>query len=158
MKPVKPMNSDIQLVAPRETVEVHLPDGRVLQGPRGAAVEKFLKQDVKPDGPLLVAAIINGELRELTYPVKMDATLAPVTMADADGARIYRRSLTFLLSAAFSNLFPNNQLTIDHSISSGGYFCQVMDRKQLDDKELGSILNCMKDWVAKDEPFCRKEV
>ena len=51
----------------------------------------------------------------------MDTKLAPVTMADADGARIYRRSLTFLLSAAFSDLFPKNHLTIDHSVSSGGY-------------------------------------
>src|SRR5512142_2881425 len=158
MKPVKPMNSDIQLVAPRETVEVHLPDGRVLQGPRGAAVEKFLKQDVKPDGPLLVAAIINGELRELTYPVKMDATIAPVTMADADGARIYRRSLTFLLSAAFSNLFPKNHLTIDHSVSSGGYFCQVIDRQPLTEAELNELTKRMRDWVQQDEAFSRAEV
>ena len=60
-------------------------------------------------GPIrapLVAAIVNGELRELTFPIQMDAKLAPVTMADADGARIYRRSLTFLLEAPFRNLFP----------------------------------------------------
>ena len=58
------------------------------------------------DSNPLVAAIVNNDLRELTFPIKMDSTLAPVTMADADGARIYRRSLTFLLETAFSALFP----------------------------------------------------
>ncbi len=105
-----------------------------------------------------MAAIVNGELRELTFPVKMDATIAPITMADADGARIYRRSLTFLLSAAFANLFPKNHLTIDHSVSSGGYFCQVIDRTPLTEAELGELTRCMQDWVATDESFCRKEV
>jgi uridine kinase len=157
---VKQMNDhkDIQLVSPRETVEVHLPDGRVLSGPRGASVEKFLRVDGKAGHAPLVAAIVNSDLRELTYPVKMDVNLAPVTMADADGARIYRRSLTFLLGAAFMNLFPKNHLTIDHSVSSGGYFCQVTDRPPLDEKELASITKCMRDWVAQDEAFCREEV
>ncbi len=155
---MKPMSSDIQLVDPRGTVEVHLPDGRVLAGPRGTPVEKFLNLNSQPEGAPVVAAIVNDELRELTFPVKMDATISPVTMADADGARIYRRSLTFLLSAAFSNLYPQNHLTIDHSVSSGGYFCQVIDRKPLTEKELAELTKCMRDWVEKDEIFCREEV
>ena len=135
---IKPMKSDIQLVSPRDTVEVHLPDGRVLAGPRGASVGTFLRENGTSGSAPLVAAIVNTDLRELTYPVKMDIDLAPVTMADADGARIYRRSLTFLLSAAFSELFPQNHLTIDHSVSSGGYFCQVTDRSPLTEAELAA--------------------
>ncbi len=154
----KPMKSDIQLVSPRDTVEVHLPDGRVLAGPRGAPVGRFLKENGKSGSAPLVAAIVNTDLRELTYPVKMDIDLAPVTMADADGARIYRRSLTFLLSAAFSELFPKIHLTIDHSVSSGGYFCQVTDRSPLSEAELTAITKRMRDWVARDESFCREEV
>jgi uridine kinase len=152
------MNEKIQTVSPRDSVEVHLADGRVLSGPRGASVGEFLQAGTGSDTAPLVAAIINGELRELTYPVQMDIKLAPVTMADADGARIYRRSLTFLLSAAFSNLFPKAHLEIDHSVSSGGYFCQVTDRQPLKAKELASLEKSMRDWVARDEPFVRHEV
>ncbi len=152
------MNKDIQFVSPRETVEVHLADGRVLQGPRGTIVGNFLEAGNGLGDAPLVAAILNNDLRELNYPVQMDAKLAPVTMADADGARIYRRSLTFLLSAAFTNLFPANHLTIDHSVSSGGYFCQLTDRPPFTESELTTLTTCMRDWVAKDEPFCRQEV
>ena len=152
------MNNQIKPVTPRDTVEVHLPDGRVLSGPRGTCVGDFLGADSRSDGAPLVAAIVNTDLRELNFPVQMDLKLAPVTMADADGARIYRRSLTFLLSAAFSNLFPQNHLTIDHSVSSGGYFCQVTDRSQLTQTELATLTKRMRDWVAEDEPFSRQEV
>ena len=55
----------------------------------------------------LVAAIVNGDLRELTYPINIESRVEPVTMSYPDGARIYRRSLTFLLEMAFADLFPD---------------------------------------------------
>jgi uridine kinase len=152
------MNNKIQTVAAREIVEVHLPDGRVLSGPRGTSAGEFLRTNYAPDAAPLVAAIVNGDLRELTYSIDMESRLAPVTMADADGALIYRRSLTFLISAAFANLFPECHMTIDHSVSSGGYFCQVTDRPPLADDELASLNRYMRAWVDKDEPFHRQEV
>ena len=139
-------------------MEVHLPDGRVLSGPRGTPAGDFLEAAAAPGAAPLMAAIVNTDLRELTYPVQMEARLAPVTMADADGARIYRRSLTFLLGAAFANLFPGSHMTIDHSVSSGGYFCQLTDRSPLSDAELASLDGYMRAWVNKDESFCRQQV
>jgi uridine kinase len=152
------MKNKIQAVTPRDTVEVTLPDERVLSGPRGTSAGEFLGKDYAADAAPLVAAIVNGDLRELTYPIQMEARLAPVTMADEDGALIYRRSLTFLLSAAFANLFPANSMTIDHSVSSGGYFCQVTDRPPLSNAELASLTTFMRDWIKKDEPFQRQEI
>ena len=148
----------IRSVQPRPEVEVHLPDGRVLSGPRGASAGDFLKAIADSVAAPIVGAVVNGELRELTYAIKMDAYLAPVTMADSDGARIYRRSLTFLLGAAFGDLFPESHLAIDHSVASGGYFCQVLDHPPLLTKEMAAIEKRMRDWVAEDEPFQRQEV
>src|SRR5512143_1810200 len=97
-------------VNPRATVEVNLPGGIVIEGPRGAQVGQFLLAGTNPGSAPVVGAIVNSELRELTYPIKMDATVQPVTMGDADGMRIYRRSLTFLLETAFEELFPDANL------------------------------------------------
>ena len=62
------MNEKITIISPRPAVEVYLPDGRVLSGPRGAKVGEFL-QKLEYDSQL-VAAIVNGDLRELTYPIE----------------------------------------------------------------------------------------
>jgi len=148
--------SEFKLVSPRPQVEIHLPDGRILSGPRGAQVGEFLKA-VQFSAPV-VAAIINGELHELTYPIELESNVKPVTMADSDGSLIYRRSLNFLLETAFADLFPKAKLTIDHSISFGGYYCQVSGRKPLSKEEIAALRSHMQELIQKDLPFERKEV
>lgn len=145
-----------QLVQPRNTIEIHLPDGRVLSGPRGARVGDFLSA-IEHDSQL-VGAVVNGDLRELTFPVEMDSRVNPVTMSTPDGTRIYRRSLTFLLEMVFADMYPHATLFIDHSVASGGYYCEVKGRKPLSQSELGVLKVLMKKIVKDDLPFVRKEV
>jgi len=148
----------IQITQPNPNVEVHLPNGKTLTGPRGTRVGDFLAQ-VKDDfAAPIVAAIINNQIHELTYPVNVESTCTPVTMDSADGARIYRRSLIFLLEIAFSKCFQQGRLNIDHSVSSGGYYCVVKEREPLLDEELEKLKQSMQALVEEDLAFVRKEV
>ncbi len=149
-------NPEYRFVTPRPDVEIHLPDGRVLSGPRSAQVGEFFKAIEFP-APV-VAAIVNEELHELTYPILLDSRVRPVTMADEDGALIYRRSLTFLLEMAFADLYPRAKLTIDHSISFGGYYCQVSGHKPLNAREIAALNSHMQELVQADLPFEKKEI
>lgn len=142
----------------RETVEVHLPDNRILTGKRSSSVGTVLKTLPEFNNPPIMGAIINGELRELTFLLDLDARVKPVTMADADGARIYRRSLTFLLEAAFEDLFPESSLTVDHSVASGGFYCQIVGREPLSKEELKKLSSHMENLVKDDSPFERQVV
>ena len=144
------------LVAERPEVEIKLPDGRVLSGARGSRVGDFLK--TLDFSVPIVAADVDGELRELTYPVDMEARVRPITMADSDGALIYRRSLNFLLEMAFADLFPSAELRIDHSISFGGYYCQVGGRDPLSQTELSKLKSHIQELIDADLPFVRKEI
>jgi uridine kinase len=155
---MKLSTAPIKFVDQRPIVEVHLPDGRVLSGPRGAPVGLFLQALPERENPPIVGAIINGELRELTCPIVMEATVRPVTMGEPDGMLIYRRSLTFLMDSAFDDLFTNGVLTIDHSVASGGYFCQVAGRDPLSDPELEMLEAHMRALVESDLPFEKTEV
>ena len=100
-------NEIFQVASPRASVELHLPDGRVLCGPRSTPVGSFLKAlpEWNPHDPI-VGAVVNGELRELTHPISMDSRVRLVKMSDPDGSGIYRRSVTFLLVTAFEEIFP----------------------------------------------------
>ena len=95
---------------------------------------------------------------KLTYKIDMDARTRPVTMGEADGMRIYRRSLVFLLETAFDELYPNATLTVDHSVSSGGYYCEVDGHSPLIQEELDQIDNQMRKLVEADITFTREEV
>lgn len=154
----KPSADGFRFAPTRPDVELHLPDGRILTGPRGAAVGAFLNSLPDAAPAPVVAAIVNGELRELTYPIEMDARVTPIDLGNADGARIYRRSLTFLLEMVFAELFPKARLTIDHSVSFGGYYGQVTKHAPLTRDELQSIKTRMNELVAADLPFLRQVV
>jgi uridine kinase len=147
-----------QIVEPSPTVQIHLPDGRTLQGPRGATAAELLKPIAGELRSPLVGIVVNGNLHELTYRIELEGRVRPVTLGDADGARIYRRSLTFLLETAFARLFPQASLFIEHSLTSGGYFCNVRGRDPLTKAEVAQLETEMRRLVAEDLPFTAREV
>jgi len=150
------MNDNIKIIPSRTEVEIHLPDGRVLSGPRGAQVGEFLA--ALEHESQLVAAIVNNDLRELTYPIEIESYVEPLYMESPDGARIYRRSLTFLLEMAFADLFPNAALFVDHSVASGGYYCQVAGRETLSEAEVAALKVHMQELIDADLLFEKHEV
>ena len=154
---IKSENIVRQTTVPRSTVEVLLPDGRILCGPRNQPIASFLK--ILPEWNMhdpIMGAVVNGELRELTHPIELDSRVRVVRMSDSDGSGIYRRSITFLLEAAFEDIFPAADIAIDQSLSAGGFYCSVINRGPLTRKELAAVEARMKALVKADLPFERR--
>jgi len=148
-----------QTTVPRATVEVHLPDGRILCGPRDQPIAAFLKCLPEWNSrDAIVGAVINGELQELTHPIDLDSEVQLVRMSNPDGSIIYRRSLAFLLEVAFVDVFPPADISIDHSLSSGGLYCMVINRPPLSKEELAAVETRMRELVRADLPFERTVV
>lgn len=148
----------IHLSKPRTTAQVWFDDGRVFEGPVGTPLEAFVRAaGSKPEAPT-VAALIDKELRELVYRVDGDIEVEPVTMAQSDGMRIYCRSLVFLLVAAVHELFPDASVYVDHSLTFGGYFCEVNGRAPFTAEELVEIETRMRQIVEADEPIRKERV
>ncbi len=143
----------VYLTERRTTVQARLPDSRVLEGPRGATLEAFIQAAAYPPEQRVVAALMNGRLRELCFPLMEDADLVPVTTTDNDGARIYRRSLSFLMIAAAAEVLPGQVVTIHHSMPFGGYYCERGDAQRLTDEELIALRLRMRQLVDADLPI-----
>jgi uridine kinase len=120
------------------------------------AAEESLPEPV--EHPALAAIVDGHRLRELSYPVTRDIHAEPINGLHPDGARIYRRSLTFLLVAAAAELFPDHTITIDHSVPDGGYYGEVTGRDPFTEDELKAIKTRMQEIVAADEPIIKKQV
>ena len=156
---MKPDPDVQQITVPRTTVEVLLPDGRILCGPRNRPIVAFLKSLPEWNHTdAIMGAVINGELRELTHPVDLDSRVRLIRMSDADGSGIYRRSITFLLEAAFEQLFPAADISVEHSLSSGGFYCSVINRPPLTKEELTALEARMRELVKSNLPFERQVV
>jgi uridine kinase len=152
------IRNDFDFVSPRDNVELHLSNGEVISGPRGSSLEEFLELLQERGLPPIVGAVVNGKLSELSNQITMDVQVHPITMEDADGMRFYRRSLTFLLESAFHDLHLDAILTVDHSVTSGGYFCQVYRRSPLTAQELSVLEKRMRELVKDNIIFERLKV
>ncbi len=142
----------------RETAQVRLPDGQTLEAPIGTPLEQYIKVALGDNPVPVMAALVNGELRELTYPMRSDARVDPVFLSDSDGVRIYRRSLSFLLMTTVHELFPEAQVFVDHTLPFGGFFCQVRGRDPFSAEELAQIEARMREIVVEDVMITREHV
>lgn len=149
----------ISLAQPRATVQARLSDGRIYEAPPGTPLAEVMCAANSQGEPLIIAAIVNGKLRELTLPLKTDSDVIPLTTASTDGARIYRRALVFLLVTAAAQVFPGADIFVEHSAATyGGYFCEVRGRAPFTAEELCAIEARMRAMVQSDEPFIKTTV
>jgi len=142
----------------REDIELCLPDGRIISGRKGSTIGELFLLLRDWEGAPIVGAVVNGNLRELSYKVDQDCKISPINMTTSDGSKIYRRSLTFLLQTAYHEIFPHAFLAIDHSVPSGGYYCKVADREPLNKAEITALENHMRKLVSEDLPIIKEKV
>jgi uridine kinase len=144
----------------RATAQVTFADGRIYEAPVWTPLEAYVQAagQERPWPVPIVAALIDDELRELTYHIERDVQVTPLGMDNRDGSRIYRRSLTFLLVVATRELFPDARLRVDHSVTFGGYYCEVDGRPPFTPEELAAIEARMREIVEADAPIGKRRV
>jgi uridine kinase len=150
---MKQLTTSVYPAELRPTVQARFPGGQVIEGPRGAQIEEFMLAADLPQDWHVVATLMNGRLRELCFPLAEDADLVPVTTTTNDGARIYRRSLSFLMIAAATEVLPGQVITIHHSMPFGGYYCERGDGRRLSDEELAALKQRMRELVDANLPI-----
>lgn len=150
----------IQESSVREDVQITLPGGRAFNGPKDSTAEEFIDAaELELQGSArVVAVLIDGQLRELSTPIVRDSALVPVTMADSDGVRIYRRSLSFLMIAAAAEVLPGDTVTVHHSMPFGGYYCERNGGRRLTQDELNALRDRMWELVKACLPIIRVRV
>jgi threonyl-tRNA synthetase len=73
-------------------------------------------------GGTVIAARVDGELRDLASQVAGDAVVEPVAIDSADGRAILRHSTAHVLAQAVQELFPQARLGIGPPIENGFYY------------------------------------
>ncbi len=148
----------IRPAAPRQTAQIRLDDGTIWEGPVGAPLEDFVAAIRRSDDPPIVAALVDGELRELTWTINQDADVQLLSNATSDGKRIYQRSLTLLMLAAVRELFPQAQIMVDHSITMTGLLCEVRGAPPFTPDDVARVEALMRQIVDQDERIVKSQM
>lgn len=124
---------------------------------KGKKVIDFLKEDMKIDASTILACKIDNEVKSLDYAMCDDANIVLIDYTFSDGSRIYVRGLTFILTKAFEDLYPEIRITVNYSLGHSIY-CETVDGTQLSAKVLENVKKKMEEIIKEDIPFVKSEL
>ena len=119
------------------------------EGSSGIVLENIVKDIESEYKGYITLANINNKLRELSYKVKEDCNIKFIDTTNADGSRVYSRTMSFIFIMACNELFDKARVTIEHSLSRGLY-CEVHTNAKLQDFDLKNIKNKMQYIIDKN--------
>ncbi|HBR03849.1 MAG TPA: AAA family ATPase [Ruminiclostridium sp.] len=133
-------------------IKVNL-DGRDVWVEEGTKIEELIHGQKGKKNSVIVAARVNNEIKELTFPIEEKCTIKFVDLTSEDGVRIYQRSLKFLLIKAIHDLFPDKEVQVRHSVSRGIFF-EFLDY-QAAPEDVERIGERMRQLVDMDKKFLK---
>jgi len=136
-------------------VTITLPDGSVRTVPPGTPV-RDIAEGISPNlAKAALAAVVDGKLVDLTYPLERDAAVRIVTDKSPEALPLYRHSTAHLLAAAVTNLFPGVQCGIGPAIDDGFFYDFIVPRPFVPE-DLDAIEKKMKELAQQDLPYERQ--
>lgn len=102
--------------------------------------------------------LVNGRVRELTYPLTKNATLEFSDLTSSEAGKVYEASLRYVIALAFYNCYPKAKIRLSYNVSRS-MFCESVSNDFIIDLK---VVNTIKQEVARiineDIPFERTTV
>src|SRR5213593_116453 len=136
-------------------VTVTLPDGSSRTVPAGTPV-RGVAEEISPNlAKAALAAVVDGKLVDLSYPLDHDAAVRIVTDRSPEALPLYRHSTAHLLAAAVTQLFPGVQCGIGPATDEGFFYDFVVPRPFVPE-DIDAIERKMRDLAQQDLPYERQ--
>src|SRR6476660_9778344 len=97
-------------------ISVTLPDGSSRRMPAGSTPADVAGQISPRLAKAALAAVVDGRLVDLTFPIQQDAAVRIVTGDNPDALMLVRHSTALLMAAAVTHMFPGAQCGIGPAI------------------------------------------
>src|SRR6185369_5219709 len=136
-------------------VTVTLPDGSSRSVSSGTPVRDVAAEISQGLAKAAYAAIVNGKLVDLSYPVEQDSAVRIVTDRSAEALPLLRHSTAHLMAAAVTSLFPGAQCGIGPATDEGFFYDFIVDRPFVPE-DLEAIERKMRELAQQDLVYERQ--
>ena len=134
-----------------DKIKITFPDGKIIEVEKETYVSDLV-QNFKENAEDILAVKMNNKIYTLDQKIKYNAKIQPVLVNTKEGAAVYRRSLSLLLSAAAHKKFPKARLVIGHSLGYG-YYYTLENGSKICEKDILAIEEEMKKMVQQNLPI-----
>ena len=135
-----------------EQITLRLPGGAARTFPRGVSLAEVAARE--PGARAVLAAKVDGDVRDLTARLDRDASVEWLTFEEPAGREVYWHSTSHLLAQAVRELFPEAKLAIGPPIEDGFYYDFDIGRT-FTPEDLDRIETKMRELAARNQPIER---
>ncbi|MFZ9504441.1 MAG: threonine--tRNA ligase [Cyclobacteriaceae bacterium] len=139
-------------------IKISLPDGSVREFPEGVTGFEIAKSISEGLARNALSIEINGEIRDLSRPVRESASVKILTWNDAGGKYTFWHSSAHLFAEALEALYPGVKFGIGPPIENGFYYDVDLGDHILGEEGLAAIEKKMAELAKQSNPFLRREV
>ena len=138
-----------------EKIFIKFIDGTEQDFPKGMTLTEIITLQGKADQKY-IAGKVNGEMRDLSFPVSESAEVEFISIDSEKGLDILRHSTSHIMAQAVQEVFKGAKVAIGPAIENGFYYDFDYTRP-FTIEDLEAIENKMQEIIDRDYPFVREE-
>jgi threonyl-tRNA synthetase len=139
-------------------IKITLPDNSVREYPKGTNAMDIAKSISEGLARNVLAAKINGEVRDLSRPINEDASLQLLTWNDTDGKNTMWHSSAHLMAEALESFYPGIKFWVGPPVQNGFYYDVDFCGQAFSADDLKKIEDKMAELAKQSNVFERKEI
>jgi threonyl-tRNA synthetase len=139
-------------------MKITFPDKNVREYPDGTTAFEIAKSISEGLARNVLAAKVNGEVRDLQRPINQDATLELLTWDSADGKSTFWHSSAHLMAEALEFYFPGVKFWVGPPVEHGYYYDVDLGDKTISNEDFKKIEDKMLELARQSNPYIRKEI
>ncbi len=141
-----------------QQIRITFPDGSVKSYPRNITALEIAKSISEGLARNVLAAKVNGEVRDPARRIDNDADLVLLTWDDPEGKKTFWHSSAHLMAEALEDLYPGIKFGIGPAIDNGFYYDVDFGNMEFDALHLEQVENKMMEIARKNNVYERREV
>ena len=135
-----------------DKVTVKIDGGDIREYAAGTTLLAISREFADRHPATIVGGKINNDVKDLQTTVNADCNVDFVDLTSDDGLRIFQRSLAFVMVTATRDLFPEGEVTVEHSLSKGLY-CELSLGREVTAADVEKLQQRMAEIIAEDRQF-----
>ncbi len=139
-------------------IDITLPDGSVRQYEAGVTSLDIAKSISEGLARRVLAANINGQVKDATSPITDNANLTLLTWNDADGKNTFWHSSAHLMAEAVESLFPGTKFWVGPALDNGFYYDMDLGERQITEDDLAKLEKKMNELAKQNNTFSCRQV
>ncbi|HSC52444.1 MAG TPA: threonine--tRNA ligase [Phnomibacter sp.] len=140
------------------SINITFPDGAIRQYEAGVSSLDIARSISEGLARNVLAAKVDGEVRDLTRPINTDATIQFLKWDDKDGKNTFWHSSAHVMAEAVESMFPGVKFWVGPPVENGFYYDIDLGDRKLTEEDLAKLEAKMKELVKQNLSFERKEI